>query len=75
MVSDKQRREYAKHLRGQAEAWRNMMPGIRMSDRRLTDSIHLAFGLDDIHAPVHEVLAKLADMVDCTGCEVEVADD
>ena len=75
MTSDKQRREYVKHLRDQAEAWRNMMPDICMSDRRLTDSIHLAFGLEDIHAPVHEVLAKLADMVDCAGCDVEATDD
>ena len=64
MISDKQRREYVKHLRGQAEAWRNMMPDICMSDRRLTDSIHMAFGFDDIHAPVHEVLTMLADIID-----------
>lgn len=64
MISDKQRREYVKHLRGQASARRNMMPGIRMSDRRLTDSIHMAFGLDDVDTPVHEALSMLADMVD-----------
>lgn len=56
-------------------ARRNMMPSICMSDRRLTDSIHLAFGLDDIRATVHEVLVKLADMVDCAGCETEVTND
>ena len=75
MITDEKRREYVKHLRGQAEAWRNMMPGICMSDRRLTDSIHMAFGLDDIHAPVHEVLAKLADIIDCTGYETEATND
>ena len=75
MIDNKQRREYVKRLRGQAEARRNMMPDTCMSDRRLTDSIHPAFGLGDIHAPVHGVPAKLADMVDCTECEAEAAND
>lgn len=75
MTSDKQRHEYVKHLRGQAEAWRNMMPDICMSDRRLTDSIHFAFGLDDIHAPVHEVLTMLADIIDCTECGEDMTND
>ena len=69
MTSDSNRREIVEHLRGQAEAWRNMMPDIRMSDRRLTDSIHMAFGLDDINTPVHEVLAMLADLIDRGECE------
>lgn len=59
-----ERCEFAKNLRDQAEAWRSMMPGIRMSDRRLNDSIHLAFGLDDIDTPVHEALDMLADLID-----------
>lgn len=64
MTSDKQRREYVKHLRGQAKAWHDMMPDMLMSDRRLHDSIHMAFGLDDIHTPVHEALTMLADIID-----------
>lgn len=35
MITDEKRREVAKELRDQAEAWRNIMPDIRMSDRRL----------------------------------------
>lgn len=75
MITDKERREIAKRLRDQAGAWRCMMPDIRMSDRRLTDSIHMAFGLDDIHAPVHEVLAMLADLIDCPECGAEAIDE
>lgn len=75
MITDKERREIAKRLRDQAGAWRCMMPDIRMSDRRLTDSIHMAFGLDDIHAPVYEVLAMLADLIDCPECGAEAIDE
>lgn len=63
-ISDEQRRERAKNLRDQAEAWRSLMPDIRMSDRRLTDSIHMAFGLDDVDITVHEALDMLADLID-----------
>lgn len=65
-----QRCEFAKNLRDQAEAWRSMMPGIRMSDRRLTDSIHMAFGLNDVNATVHEVLDMLADLIDRPTCKI-----
>lgn len=41
-----------------------MMPDIRISDRRLTDSIHMAFGLDNLDALVHETLDMLADIID-----------
>lgn len=64
MITDDVRRERAKNLRDQAEAWRSMMPDIRMSDRRLTDSIHMAFGLDDVDITVHEALDMLADLID-----------
>lgn len=64
MITDKERREVAKELRDQAEAWRNIMPDIRMSDRRLTDSIHMAFGLNDKDTPVHEALGMLADLIE-----------
>lgn len=63
-ISDEQRRERAKNLRDQAEAWRSLMPDIRMSDRRLVDSIHMAFGLDDVDITVHEALDMLADLID-----------
>lgn len=64
MITDEKRREVAKELRDQAEAWRNIMPDIRMSDRRLTDSIHMAFGLNDKDTPVHEALGMLADIIE-----------
>lgn len=73
MFTNDERREAAKNLRDQALAWRSMMPGIRMSDRRLHDSIHLAFGLDDIDTPVHEALDMLADLIDRPTCH-NVAD-
>ncbi|WP_418911119.1 hypothetical protein [Adlercreutzia sp.] len=75
MITDKERREIAKRLRDQAGAWRCMMPDIRMSDRRLTDSIHMAFGLDDVDTPVHEALDMLADIIDCPGCGAAVEDE
>lgn len=67
MFTNGERREFAKNLRDQASAWRSMMPGIRMSDRRLHDSIHLALGLNDIDTPVHEALYMLADLIDPEG--------
>lgn len=73
MTTDKKRRKMAKNLRDQAKAWRLMMPDIRMSDRRLTDSIHMAFGIDDIDATVYETLGTLADLIDRPGCR-NVAD-
>lgn len=64
MITDWERREVAAELRDQAEARRNIMPDIRMSDRRLTDSIHMAFGPDDKDTPVHEALGMLADIIE-----------
>lgn len=73
MITDEERRERAKNLRDQAEAWRSIMPDIRMSDRRLTDSIHMAFGLNDANIKVHEALDVLADLIDppITTCTCE----
>lgn len=71
MITDNKRHETVKHLRDQAEAWRSLMPDIRMSDRRLTDSIHMAFGLDDVNTPVHEALGMLADLIDRPECGAE----
>lgn len=70
MIADKQRREVAEELRGQAEAWRSLMPDISMSDRRLTDSIHMAFGLNDVNITVHEALDMLADLIDRPTCTI-----
>ena len=72
MITDEERNEIVKHMRGQAEAWRLMMPDIRMSDRRLTDSIHIAFGIDDIDATVYETLGALADLIDRPTCRLEL---
>lgn len=74
MASDEQRDEVATKLRGQADAWRNIMPDIRMSDRRLTDSIHMAFGLDDVDTTVYEALDTLADLIDRPTCRLELTD-
>lgn len=41
-----------------------MMPDILMSDRSPHDSIHMAFGLHDIHMPVHEAPDMLADPIE-----------
>lgn len=64
MTNDEKRCEVAAELRDQAEAWRVILPDIRMSDRRLTDSIHMAFGLNDRDTPVHEALSMLADIIE-----------
>lgn len=64
MSTSDERREFAKNLRDQASAWRDMMPKIRMSDRYLHDSILMAFGLNDKDMPVHEALDMLADLID-----------
>ncbi|EBA40609.1 hypothetical protein COLAER_00281 [Collinsella aerofaciens ATCC 25986] len=69
MITDEERRKIAEKLRDQAEAWRCMMPDIRMSDRRLTDSIHMAFGLDDVDTTVHEALDALADLIGRGECK------
>ena len=35
-----------------------------MSDRQLTDRIHMAFGLKDTDMPVHEALDMPADLIE-----------
>lgn len=64
MITDEERRGVAAELRDQAEAWRNIMPGIRMSDRRPTDSIHMAFGLNGRDTPAHGALGMLAGIIE-----------
>lgn len=55
----------AERLRGQAETWRGYLPDDTlwdMSDHQFTESVLMAFGLDDLDMPVHGAFDKLADM-------------
>lgn len=55
----------AERLRGQAETWRGYLPNDTlwdMSDHQFTESVLMAFGLDDMDMHVHEAFDKLADM-------------
>lgn len=57
----------AERLRGQAETWRGYLPDDTlwdMSDHQFTESVLMAFGLDDMDMHVHEAFDKLADMID-----------
>lgn len=71
MITYEYRHEVAKNLRDQADAWRSMMPKIRMSDRHLHNSINMAFGLNDKDMPVHEALDMPADLIDPEGGDGE----
>lgn len=70
MITDNKRREFAKNLRDQAKSWRDIMPCIRMSDRRLRDIINMAFGLKDKDMSVHNALDMFADLIDRPTCEM-----
>ena len=57
----------AERLRGQAETWRAYVTEdtlYDMSDHQFTESVLMAFGLDDLEMPVYEAFNKLADMFD-----------
>lgn len=57
----------AERLRCQAETWRGYLPDDTlwdMSDHQFTESVLVAFGLDDLEMPVYEAFEKLADMFD-----------
>ena len=57
----------AERLRGQAETWRGYLPDDTlwdMSDHQFTESVLMAFSLDDLDMPVCEAFEKLADMFD-----------
>lgn len=57
----------AERLRGQAETWRGYLPDDTlwdMSDHQFTESVLMAFGLDDMDMHVHEAFDKLADLID-----------
>lgn len=63
----------AERLRGQAETWRGYLPDDTlwdMSDHQFTESVLMAFGLDDMDMHVHEAFDKLADMFDRPTCHL-----
>lgn len=65
----------ADRLRGQAETWRGYLPDDTlwdMSDHQFTESVLVAFGLDDMDMHVHEAFDKLADMFDVFAEETKV---
>lgn len=65
----------AERLRGQAVTWRGYLPDETlwgMSDHQFTESVLMAFGLDDFDIPVHEAFDKLADMFDASAKEAKV---
>lgn len=68
----------AERLRGQAETWRGYLPDDTlwdMSDHQFTESVLMAFGLDDMDMPVHEAFDKLADMFDAVAKAAKVDTD
>lgn len=76
MITDKERHERAKNFRDMISARNYGIPGTvgsfvdiddllsELLGRRLTDSIHMAFGLNDKDTPVHEALGMLADIIE-----------
>lgn len=68
----------ADRLRGQAETWRGYLPDDTlwdMSDHQFTESVLMAFGLDDMDVHVHEAFDKLAVMFDAFAMEAKVDTD
>lgn len=65
----------AERLRGQAETWRGYLPDdtlYDMSDHQFTESVLIAFGLDDMEMPVYEAFEKLADAFDAVAKAAKV---
>ena len=65
----------AERLRCQAETWRGYLPDDTlwdMSDHQFTESVLMAFGLDDLDMPVYEAFDKLADMFDAVAKAAKV---
>ncbi len=68
----------AERLRGQAETWRGYLPDDTlwdMSDHQFTESVLMAFGLDDLEMPVYEAFEKLADTFDAVAKAAKVDTD
>ena len=71
MISDGQRREIAANLRSESEAWRDTFPDAMTEEEAIgaaimSDLVVFA-GLDD-SSPVHEIYARLADLIDRPTC-------
>lgn len=65
----------AERLRGQSDTWRGYLPDdtlYDMSDHQFTESVLIAFGLDDMEMPVYEAFEKLADAFDAVAKAAKV---
>lgn len=72
MISDGQRREIAANLRSESEAWLDTFPGAMIEEEAIGAAIMsdlvVFVGLDD-SSPVHEIYARLADLIDRPTCK------
>ena len=65
MITDT--KEIAKRLRTEADYWRDYNENdtiFNMSNYHFTESVLIAFGMDDMDMRVHELFDKLADLID-----------
>lgn len=71
MISDGQRREIAANLRSESEAWLDTFPDAMIEEETIGAAIMsdlvVFVGLDD-SSPVHEIYARLADLIDRPTC-------
>lgn len=70
-ISDDERREVAERLRVEADHWRDYRKDddvFCMSDHDFAESILTAFGFEDMEICVHEVLYKMAVLIDRPTC-------
>ncbi len=71
MISDEQRRMVAKELRGESESWRDTFPEATLEEEAIGASVMsdlMVFVELDDQSPVHEVYARLADLIDRSTC-------
>lgn len=72
MISDGQRREIAANLRSESEAWLDTFPDAMIEEEAIGAAIMsdlvVFVGLDD-SSPVHEIYARLADLIDRPTCK------
>lgn len=72
MISDGQRREIAANLRSESEAWLETFPDAMIEEEAIGAAIMsdlvVFVGLDD-SSPVHEIYARLADLIERPTCE------
>lgn len=73
MISDGQRREIAANLRSESEAWLETFPDAMIEEEAIGAAIMsdlvVFVGLDD-SSPVHEIYARLADLIERPTCTV-----